>query len=69
MALIERAAEKTVFLVVRDDKKPKRNRAAILSVDGRGAPKLAPLRWLGEDVPVDLEAVTKVPGAAIYLDW
>lgn len=64
MALIERAAQKTSFLVVNDNKKPKQNRAAILVVEGRAAPKYTPLRWLGDDVPIDLEAVTSVPGAA-----
>ena len=63
MALLEHNDKRTVFLVVNDNKKPKQNRAAILSIDGRAAPKYAPLRWLGDDLPIDLEAVTNVPGA------
>lgn len=63
MALLEHSDKQTVFLVVNDNKKPKQNRAAILSIVGRAAPKYAALRWLGEDLPIDLEAVTNVPGA------
>jgi hypothetical protein len=64
MALIERVGQKTAFLVVNDNKKPRQNRAAILTIEGRAAPQYAKLRWLGDDLPVDLEAVTGVPGAA-----
>jgi hypothetical protein len=62
--LIERFGQKTAFLVVNDNKKPRQNRAAILTIEGRAAPQYAKLRWLGDDLPVDLEAVTGVPGAA-----
>lgn len=64
MALVEHNDKQIAFLVVNDNKKPEQNRAAIVSVEGRGAPKYATLRWLGDDVPIDLEAVTSVPGAA-----
>jgi hypothetical protein len=47
-----------------DNKKPKQNRAAVLSIEGCAAPKYTPLRWLGDETPIDLEAVTSVPGAA-----
>ncbi len=61
MALIEHNDKQTIFLIVNDNKKPEQNHAAIVSVEGRAAPKYAPLRWLGGDVPLDLEAVASVP--------
>ena len=61
MALIEHAGEKTSFVVINDNKKKEQNHAAILSVEGRGAPKYQPLKWLGEDVGTDFEAISAVP--------
>lgn len=61
MALIEHAGNKTAFLVVNDNKKQEQTHSAIVSVEGRAAPKYAALRWLGTDIPTDLEAVTSVP--------
>lgn len=61
MALIKQAGGKTYFLVVNDNKKPEQNHAAIVSVEGRAAPKYAALRWLGSDIGTDFEAVTSVP--------
>lgn len=61
MALVEHAGEKTSFLIVNDNKKPEQNHAAIVLIEGRAAPKYTPLRWLGDDIPTDLEAVTSVP--------
>lgn len=63
MALIEHAGEKTSFLIVNDNKKKPDNHAAIVFIEGRAAPKYTALRWIGDDVPVDLEAVTSVPDA------
>lgn len=64
MALVEHNDKQTAFLIVNDNKKPEQNHAAIVSIENRAAPKYAALRWLGGDVPTDLEAVTSVPGAA-----
>ena len=64
MALIEHAGGKTSFLIVNDNKKKSENHAAIVSVEGRNAPKYTPLKWLGDDLPIDLEAVTSVSGAS-----
>ncbi len=61
MALIEHEGQKTSFIIVNDNKKKEQNHAAIVSVEGRSAPKYAPLRWLGDDVPTDIEAVSAVP--------
>lgn len=61
MALVENSARGASFLVVNDNKLKQENHAAIVSVEGDGAPQYTPLRWLGEDVPTDLEAVTFVP--------
>lgn len=64
MALVEHANQKTSFIIVNDNKKKEQNHAAIVSVEGRAAPKYTSLRWFGDDIPVDLEAVTSVPDAA-----
>lgn len=61
MALVEHNAQKTVFIIVNDNKKKEQNHAALLTVEGRNAPKYTPLKWLGDDIPTDLEAVSAVP--------
>ena len=63
MALIEHNNNQTSFLVVHDNKKKEQIHAGIVSVTGSNAPQYTPLEWLGNDVPVDLEAVTSVPNA------
>ena len=62
MALVRRSRLRTSFLVVNDNKLRQESHAAIVSVEPTGPPEYTPLRWLGEDVPTDLEAVTAVPG-------
>lgn len=62
MALLEHEGRKTSFLIVNDNKKKAENHAAIVSIEGLTAPTYTTLRWLGDDVPTDLEAVTSVPG-------
>lgn len=65
MALLEHANSKTSFLIVNDNKKKTDNHAAIVLVEAtRAAPKYTALRWLGDDIPVDLEAVSAIPDAA-----
>ena len=61
MALIEHNGPKTSFIIVNDNKKKEQNHAAIVSVEGRNAPKYVPLSWLGSDVPTDVEAISAVP--------
>ncbi len=61
MALIAHDAKKTSFLIINDNKKPEQNHAAVVSVEGRNAPKYAPLKWLGNDIGTDFEAVSSVP--------
>ena len=61
MALIEHSISKTAFLIVHDNKKKEQTHAAIITFEGNDAPTYTPVRWLGDDVPVDLEAVTTIP--------
>ena len=61
MALIEHNGDKTSFIIVNDNKKKEQNHAAIVSVEGRNAPKYQPLKWLGDDVGTDFEAISAVP--------
>ena len=61
MALIEHAGTQTSFIIVNDNKKKEQNHAAVVTVDGRNAPQYAPLKWLGDDVPTDLESISAVP--------
>jgi hypothetical protein len=61
MALVEQTDNQTVFIVVNDNKKPEQNHAALITVKGNEAPKYVPLKWIGDDFPTDLEAITSVP--------
>ena len=63
MALIAHDGKKTSFLIINDNKKPEQNHAAVVSVEGRNAPKYTPLKWLGDDIGTDFEAVSSVPDA------
>ncbi|HEY8560267.1 MAG TPA: hypothetical protein VIL74_07810 [Pyrinomonadaceae bacterium] len=64
MALVEQAAGRTSFIIVHDNKKKKQSRAAIVTLNGGKQPQFTALEWRGGEFPVDLEAVTKIPGAA-----
>ncbi|MEO8071804.1 MAG: hypothetical protein ABI891_15285 [Acidobacteriota bacterium] len=63
MALVEHEGNKTVFIIVNDNKKKEQNHAALVTIEGRNAPKYQPLGWIGDDVGVDFEAVSSVPSA------
>lgn len=63
MAFVEHDKEHTVLLIVHDNKKKDQDHVALITVDGASAPKVTELKWIGEDVPLDLEAATAVPGA------
>ncbi|MFM9904520.1 MAG: hypothetical protein ACKVQJ_08125 [Pyrinomonadaceae bacterium] len=62
MALIAHEKKVTTLLVVHDNKKPEQIHATILTINGADSPIFTPLKWNGTDIPVDLEAVTSVPG-------
>jgi hypothetical protein len=61
MALVEQTDNQTVFIIVNDNKKPEQNHVALVTVKGNEAPKYVPLKWIGDDFPTDLEAITSVP--------
>ncbi|MGH9947641.1 MAG: hypothetical protein ACRD6X_10595 [Pyrinomonadaceae bacterium] len=61
MALIEHNNRNTTFLIAHDNKKKEQVHAAILTVEGSKDPKYSPLKWMGADIPVDIEAATSVP--------
>ena len=63
MALVEHIGQQTTFIIVNDNKKKEQNHAAIVSIEGRKTPKYTPLKWLGDDVGTDFEAISSVPGA------
>ncbi|MFF8281851.1 hypothetical protein ACF06W_03910 [Streptomyces albus] len=62
MVVTGRHGERIRALVVRDNKKPGENRLARIEyVPGKKA-HVEPLDWRGDDLPVDLEAIDRVPG-------
>jgi hypothetical protein len=63
MAVIEHNEQRTTFVVVHDNKSINDPHAGLVTV-GREKPHYTPLEWQGEDIPVDLEAITGVPGDA-----
>ncbi len=62
IALVEQGKDQATFLVVHDSKKTDQLRASLITLEGRAAPKLDPLKWIGDELPVDLEAATAIPG-------
>jgi hypothetical protein len=64
MALLGREGADVSFLVIHDNKKEKEARAGILRCKSGGEPKYERLEWPGTDAPVDLEALTAIPGAS-----
>ncbi|MEQ1921137.1 MAG: hypothetical protein ABL952_01395 [Pyrinomonadaceae bacterium] len=62
MALIAYEKQNTTLLVVHDNKKPEQIRATLFSINGTNTPTYTPLKWLGDDLPIDLEAMSPVPG-------
>ncbi len=62
MALVEHEGNKTVFIIVNDNKKKEQNHAALVTIEGRNAPKYAALKWnSSDDVGIDFEAITSIP--------
>lgn len=64
MALVEQAGGRTSFIIVHDNKKKKQARAGVVTLDAGRSPRFVALDWTGGDFPVDLEAITRIPGAA-----
>lgn len=62
MALIGYDKKATSILVVHDNKKKDQMHATIITIVGSDSPLYTPLKWLGDDIPTDLEAVASVPG-------
>lgn len=62
IALISHEKGRTSFLIAHDNKKKEQAHAAIITLDGADAPQYKPLKWIGTDVPVDIEAASAVPG-------
>lgn len=61
MALIEQQNASQWFLIVHDNKKAGEPRIGRLGVRGEASPIYEPLEWLSEDLPIDLEAITRIP--------
>jgi hypothetical protein len=55
---------RTTYLVVHDNKKKEEARLALVTIQGDGPPQYRALPWPGSNPPVDLEALTSVPGQA-----
>jgi hypothetical protein len=54
----------TTYLVVHDNKRPEEGRLALVTIQGDEPPQYRALPWPGDNPPVDLEALTTVPGQA-----
>ena len=63
MALLERGGDSLSFLVVHDNKNAGETRAGVLRCERGGKPKYRRLDWPATALPVDLEALTAIPGA------
>lgn len=61
MALVEHNDRQTSFIVVHDNKKKKQSRAGLVTVGSDGQPQSTTLSWLGSEMPLDLEGITKIP--------
>jgi hypothetical protein len=62
MALIGHNEQRTTFVVVHDNKSVNDPHAGLVTLGRGNTPHYLTLEWQGEDVPVDLEAITRVPG-------
>ncbi|CAA9266089.1 MAG: hypothetical protein AVDCRST_MAG42-3197 [uncultured Chthoniobacterales bacterium] len=50
------------FLAVHDNKQPGQRRLSHIQRDARGQIEVRPLTWKSEPLPVDLEAICRIPG-------
>lgn len=62
MVLLEQQEGSTSFLIVHDNKGVGEGRLAMIRVTGEQAPEYFPINWSNQPLPVDLEALTAVPG-------
>ncbi|HLO49288.1 MAG TPA: hypothetical protein VK211_12800, partial [Kamptonema sp.] len=68
MALVDRQNESSSFLVVHDNKSKNQGRLAIITVTGKEPPQYFPVDWpTNAELPVDLEALTAVPGTSDFI--
>jgi hypothetical protein len=65
MALLEQQSDSRSFLIVHDNKQDGQGRLAIITIKGEESPQYLPVNWArGEALPIDLEALTVVPGTS-----
>lgn len=63
MTLLEQKNDSRSFLIVHDNKAEGQGRLAIVTIKGEESPQYLPLSWpSGIALPIDLEALTVVPG-------
>lgn len=68
IALQERQSQKTSFLVVHDNKAQGEGRLAMVTLQGQDSPQYVPLNWPATvELPMDLEALTRVPGNESFM--
>jgi len=65
IALLEQKLDVLTFLIVHDNKGGKEEgRLAIITLESQNPPQYLPLNWpKNEDLPIDLESLTTLPGA------
>ena len=64
MAVLQQQNSAVSFVIVHDNKNPDDGRLAVLTITPQQPPKYLPLSWPNSaEMPVDLEAITAVPGA------
>ncbi|MBE9004142.1 hypothetical protein IQ259_03635 [Fortiea sp. LEGE XX443] len=65
IALLEQQSDSFDFLIVHDNKQKNQVRLATISIKGKNTPEYFPVNWQSKiTLPVDLEALTSVPGTS-----
>lgn len=64
LALIAADKNEASFVAVHDNKRAGQKRLSIIRRASDGSVDARPLAWTGEPLPVDLEAISRVPGAS-----
>jgi len=65
MALLSQQSGSSSFVVVHDNKDKNQGRLAIITIKDESSPQYFPVNWPSSTaLPIDLEAVTAVPGAS-----
>ncbi|WP_017655673.1 hypothetical protein [Fortiea contorta] len=68
MALVEQKNNSLDFLIVHDNKKKDEERLAIIQLQGKQSLKYSPVKWQNNaELPIDLEALTPVPGKKSFI--